>query len=149
MSVSSCPFDVIPAEDLWSPNAQDSLHTVNTRVQTTGGICYSAEDMLMNKCRPLLSLFPFFFSDLVLSLFPILFVSPFICPRARNDPCSVSCLSFLVSLFLLCSVSVSVFSLQFTWSHCQRSLTIIYETFSWSACGLLWGDSSLVLTWSG
>lgn len=30
MSVSSCPFDVIPAEDLWSPHAQESLHTVNT-----------------------------------------------------------------------------------------------------------------------
>lgn len=53
----------------------------------------------------LFSSFHSLFGDLV-SVFHPVCLSPFICLRARNDPCSVSGLSFLVSLFLLFSVSI-------------------------------------------
>lgn len=88
--------------------------------------------MLIARCRTF-SLFPFLFSDLVLSLSPILFVSV---PSSAPEP-GVTHARFpaFLSLFLsscyspsqsLCGAQMhSVFFFQFTRSRCQHSVTIL------------------------
>lgn len=108
MSASSCPFDVILAEDLWSPNPQDSLHCKHTCPDNRQDLLFSlgyANAQMQN----LFSLsFPSFL--VILSCLRLLScLSPSLhLPQSSEWPVSVSCLSFLVPLFLLFSVSVSV-----------------------------------------
>lgn len=153
MSASSCPFDVILAEDLWSPNPQDSLHCKHTCPDDRQGLLFSlgyANDPMQNL------FFPFLFSDLVLSLSPILFVSV---PSSAPEP-GMTRAQFpaFLSLFLsscyspsqsLCGAQMhSVFFLQFTRSCCQHSITILYEVPFPGACGWLRGCMTGCITWS-
>lgn len=108
----------------------------------------------MPKC--LFSLFPFFFSDLVLSLSPILFVSV---PSSAPEP-EMTRAQFpaFLSLFFsscyspsqsLCGAQMqSVFFLQFTPSRCQHSITILYPVPLPGACGWLRGCVAGHITWS-
>lgn len=155
MSASSCPFDVILAEDLWSLDPQDSLHCKHTcpddRQVQLCSLAY-ANDQTQN----LFSLFPFFFSDLVLSLSPILFVS---IPSSAPEPgmtraqfpafLSLSLSSCYSPSQALCGAQMhSVFFLQFTRSRCQHSISVLYKVPFPGACGWLRGCMTRYTTWS-